>query len=322
MLDQLLNRPIVGSLRERDVDLLLCAELHAGSRLVSLFAEATKLYGASFVRAWVSHMEEDGESDLVVMLKHNEQDVLLLIENKINAPFTPTQVERYQKRASRWRNVTGISHVATIIVAPTLYLNRADAQGFDVLISYEDIAGRIESSDDPRSRFSAKVLLEGIEAAQRGYVAQPDKKATDIWSACWELSLRHAPNLNLSRPAAKPSRSTWFNFKDAKGFESPTNKHVSVFFKAERGRVDLQFSATTHAELASIAEGFIAPDMAVVNAAKSASIRLRVEPVDFTADPDSQQDALIQGLLASERLRVFFIDHRAQFMRISVLSCL
>jgi hypothetical protein len=69
----LLGRAPHGWLRERDIDLLLCAELHVTS--------------GRFSGAWVSEADADGESDLVLASDGDGGHLIALIQNKVAAAF-------------------------------------------------------------------------------------------------------------------------------------------------------------------------------------------------------------------------------------------
>ena len=101
-IDALEARSPFSWLRERDIDLLLCAELYACGGLKNLLACRVGYPNSEFWRAWVSHAEGDGESDLVVAFETKDGLVLALVENKIAAPFQPEQAQRYAARAQRW----------------------------------------------------------------------------------------------------------------------------------------------------------------------------------------------------------------------------
>jgi len=88
-------------LRERDIDLLVCAELHVNGTLTRLMADRIACPNGDFSGAWVSHTEIDGECDLIVAFNTKGGNVIALVENKItvfvNAPehpgFHPTNIE-------------------------------------------------------------------------------------------------------------------------------------------------------------------------------------------------------------------------------------
>jgi hypothetical protein len=293
-------------LRERDIDLLLCSELYACGIVNSFIAGMLGARELPFLGAWVSHTDTEGESDLVACYGDQQQLVIGLVENKIQAPFQPDQALRYLQRRDRLSLEPGVSSVVTILVAPSAYMSRSDVALFDKRCSYEEIAAIVESDGDNRSRFFAANLLKGAEAAKRGYVMNPDAAVSAVWQALWETASSCTPFLNMERPSAKPGRSTWIYFKSAQGFSLEDRKQAVIAWKAERGQVDLQFSGTTPEELMLCAEGLLEPDMKVVQASKSSSIRIEVPMIDFNAHPAAQNKNMVVGLVACERLRQLF----------------
>lgn len=304
MSDFLSNRLPFAWLRERDVDLLLCSELHARGNVAELLASKVGDAGAAVIGAWVSHAEIDGESDLVVELLGARGRTIALIENKVSAHFQPEQGARYRARASRASDA-GLRAV-TVLVAPAGYLERNECQQFDVRIAYEEIAAAAEAAEDQRSVFFANALIGAIESYRRGYVAHPDAEVSGWWTACWQIASRETPRLRLQEPGPKPGRSTWIYFRDAEGFERGCG--AVVVYKAERGQADLQFAGTSAAELAGRVQSALRPDMRVVPAAKSASIRLAVPAIDFNSSSSEQGPQICAGLQACEQLRALYAD--------------
>ncbi|UQR61657.1 PD-(D/E)XK nuclease family protein [Bradyrhizobium sp. C-145] len=305
-------------LRERDIDLLLCAELHARRGLANLLARRAGCPGSPLAGAWVSHDENDGESDLVMAFETEDGLVLALAENKIAAPFQPEQGLRYAARAQRRSTTEGISRVVTVLIAPDGYMSKSGAEAFEVRIPYEELSAPLREENDPRSQFLADALEAGVEALRRGYIMTPDAAVSGMWQACWKISRQVAPKLNFNEPGLKPRLSTWFHFKDAEGLSQLDWSRVVVVYKAERGHVDLQFGSTTAAELSLRSDRILQSSMKVERAAKSASIRVRVPIVDFAQAPEEQHQAIVEGFAACELLRSFFVMHaRNYFLKLN-----
>ena len=116
-------------LRERDVDLLLCSELHcAGGPLRNLFVGDWNDGIAEFDGAWVSYVDAEGEADLVAAFKSGAKSLILLIEDKIDAEFQPEQPERYRRRAQRWAAGSALgTKIESVLFAPADYLGNAAA---------------------------------------------------------------------------------------------------------------------------------------------------------------------------------------------------
>jgi hypothetical protein len=314
MLSALSSRTAFTWLRERDIDLLLCAELHGDAALTELFRAKMNLGSASFIGAWVSHTEVDGQSDLVVGFSNGEKTTLALVENKIAADFQPDQAVRYRQRALRWAATEGVTAVLSLLVAPGDYLVRPGAEVFQIHISYEEIADAMQVQGDLRSLFLAKSLLAGVESYRRGYIMQPDEQVSNMWRRYWEAAEVVAPELRLAEPRLKPGHSTWIYFREAAGFSKTDRKKAVVVLKAERGQADLQFKVTSRIALERRTLGILEPLMRIVGAGKSAAIRLDVPKANFREPPQEQENSILAGLSACERLRSFFVRNRVSLL--------
>ena len=297
-------------LRERDIDLLVCAELHATGKLVDLFTSRLGLSGAHFLWARVSHAELDGESDLVVAFGDNDGKFIAHVENKIAAAFQPNQMERYRARSSRWAAIAGVSRSVTVLLAPANYMGRPGAEGFEVQITYEEASTALRTDGDPRAVFLADALEAGIEAYRRGYVMTPDEPVSALMKRCWQIASENAPTLNFAEPGVKPAGGTWPSFPKAMGFLANDAKRVELIYKMERGQVDLQFRNTDVEVLTQRCQGILAHGMEVRPAGKSASIRVLIPAIDFARAAEEQVAAIHDGIDVCERVRVFFVEHR------------
>jgi hypothetical protein len=244
----------------------------------------------------------------VVLFEVSGSLVAALIENKIAATFQPEQSQRYATRAARWATSPKLLRVVTVLLAPQEYLSRSGAELFDVCLSYEDVVSLLRSNGDRRSTFLADAMDAGVEAYRQGYAPVPDVSATDVWSQCWDLSQRVTPRLNFQRPGAKPALSNWIEFRQADGFTLDDSKRVLLVYKAERGQADLQFSRTSPFDLSKAVGHLLDSSMNVVSAGKSASIRIAVPTVSFGASAQDQTVRIVEGLIACEKLRAFFVQ--------------
>ena len=298
-------------LRERDVDLLICSELHSTeSPLHKPLVGEWNNGVAQFDDAWVSYKDSDGETDIVASFKSGGRSLVLLIEDKIDAAFQTEQPERYRRRAQRWNDLSASSvAVETVLLAPNSYFENAGSELFDRQISYEEVIMALAASSDPRTRFLAQTLKDGIESYRRGYKALPDDTATRVWHAIWETANLVAPQLRMENPGSKPAGAGFIHLDGADGVSTAeTQRRVKIVYKAVHGNADLQFANTQEATLRDAVGGALAADMSVAATGKSASIRIKVPIVDFGLLPDEQEGAIRQGLHAAERLRLFYIE--------------
>ena len=311
--EDLRNRPPVEWLRERDIDLLVCSELHSGeSPLHRLLVGGWSDGNARFLGAGVSYPQPDGETDIVVLFESDSGRLVLLIEDKIDAEYQPEQPERYRARAERLQASGGAGlEVETVLLAPEAYFENEGSDVFDRQLSYETVVEALVESPDRRSQFLGDTLRNGIEVHRRGYVAVPDEARTKVWNAFWKSCMEATPLLRMGNPGNKPARAGFIEFRDAEGLAAPAVRRgvrIVYKYKGAHCEVDLQFSGMNDADLGAALRGVLESDMSVEKAGKSASVRVEVPLVDFDRMPEGQEDSIRDGLYAAERLRLFFID--------------
>ena len=117
------------------------------------------------------------------------------------------------------------------------------------------------------------------------------------------------------RQKGRPSGSSVIYFRQAKGFQPITGKK-GIVIKGDKGFVDLQFSATTVPDLRSIVESIIDEDMKIRKASESAVVRVRSRRIDFRDSPSAKMEAIDENLDKAERLRKFYIRHKALLEKI------
>ena len=300
-------------LRERDIDLLICSELHfKEGPLHKLFVGGWNSRNVEFDGAWISHRENDGETDILTSFKSDSNFLILLIENKIDAEFQAHQPQRYRERAQRWKDgSSGNLAVQTVLLAPEDYFENEGSEIFDRQISYEEVISALSDSTDPRTKFLAQTLIDGIEYHQHGYKALHSDSTTAAWEAIWRIANTVAPQLRMKKPESKPAGSSFVHLPNAEGVSiSETQRKVKIVYKFRHGNADLQFFNTHEGTLRNLAGNLLDSDMTIQRAAKSASIRIKVPPVDPGRSPAEQKESIKQGLQAAERLREFCIQKR------------
>jgi len=92
--------------------------------------------------------------------------------------------------------------------------------------------------------------------------------------------------------------------------EAGFHRLCAIAYKAERGQVDLQFNGMMTARLDAMLAGLIEPEMSVVKASKSSSVRIHVPYLDFASCEAYQRDHIREGLRQAERLRRFYLENR------------
>ena len=240
-LDNLQSRPPISRLRERDIDLLVCSELHfPESPLHQLFVGRWNGGLADFAGAWVSvsYSGSDGETDILVSYESGTKSLVLLIEDKIDAEYQPGQPERYQARAEQWRKeMTSGSDVETILLAPEDYFETQGSEIFERQVSYEEVIAVLANATDQRTRFLAQTLQEGRRSLTQSYVALHSDSTTAVWNAIWVMANSAEPQLRMRSPGSKPARAGFIYFYDAEGVSATdTRRRAFVVYKPAHGK--------------------------------------------------------------------------------------
>lgn len=162
----------------------------------------------------VRHASAIGTADLVVRYWSGASCVaMLLVENKIDAGFTPDQPARYAVSRDAHLASGAAPIVATLLVAPSIYLASSKlAVGFDAVLPYESLLPIVTGDD--------RELVEvAIERAASPYEPVPVQAVMDFFTGYAELARQTAPDLVLKRnpnsAEARPeaSRTIYFDAK-------------------------------------------------------------------------------------------------------------
>jgi hypothetical protein len=222
-------------LYERDIDVLLQEELIFNEAVRDVFSSALGLNAPLRVsECLLSVVDGTGETDLLARFLVEGVSGVLLIENKIDAAFQPTQPERYKARASEMAN-SG-QNAYCILVAPTKYTDgNTAAAHFDACVSYEDVAGAIASQNTERARHRSALLLRAVQQAKSSYIVIPAPKVTSMWQQIYEIARTEFPMLGMKAPADKGENSSWLIFK------GNLPSRITIDWKVKNGAVDLSF---------------------------------------------------------------------------------
>ncbi|MCL4774035.1 MAG: PD-(D/E)XK nuclease family protein [Burkholderiaceae bacterium] len=289
---------------ERDIDLLLLEEFVASPTFRSWFLSQIGIEQTTdLTEAFRSVKTMNGESDLELTFHGSSELVKILIENKVDAAFQPNQPQRYAERAGRYRSLGTYREVLTVIMAPEVYFgDEGSAFGFDARVTYEDALAWFEQAEiGARKDYKLAILRNAIDRGRLGWKLVPHHGVSDFWKAYWELCEQIAPQLSMPVPRAEiPADSHFIGFKPA---FLPAG--VSLWHKVAYGHVDLQFAGMGDklAEMEQLYRSSLLPSMRIEKAAKSAVIRVRVEPVDMTvAVFSSAETSIRQGIQAATLL--------------------
>ncbi|MDZ4741267.1 MAG: hypothetical protein SGJ03_15395 [Alphaproteobacteria bacterium] len=169
-------------------------------------------YDRVTVERQIRHLQASGTADLVVRLWYEREVVaLLLIENKIDAGFTPDQPARYKTCRDAHLVAGSARFVATLLVCPVKYLSGSRLKSeFDGCISYEDLRTFLQGED-------LELVDSAIQRAERPYepIAVPavmgffQGYSVIANATAPDLIVKRNPNSADARPEA--SRTIYFD---------------------------------------------------------------------------------------------------------------
>ena len=170
------------SIREKHIDRLLSEEFECSGEFARWFAE--EVFGKNNIpqgtprsMTEIGHFRitgvnrRSGETDVRVEMRWpNEEQRIILVEDKINADPQPDQAERYQEACAdeyaRLREQGIQGKVATALVCPERWSNsqKKESGVYDAIVSFEKIAQFLDARREKLERESGK---ESIEIAKR-----------------------------------------------------------------------------------------------------------------------------------------------------------
>lgn len=313
---------IFSTIAERDVDLLLIEEVRCSItfRRWLLLQILPGEYETTLVSAIHSVYRSglgSGESDIEILVETSKhRRILVLIENKIDAPFQPLQAHRYTLRAQDARLAGIADETYAVLVGPAEYIQDCP-DGFDTSVSYESIIAHLTNTRDSvagelRDRIQHRicVLDHALNRYRRGWRAEPNPATTRLWEFYFELAMREAPELGMERPGPKPAFSSFVRFERSLPADHALPRMV-IKHKMSYGHVDIEISTWgRHAELArKLLTPHLFPNMSIRQANKSLAISISVPAIDLLQPPELQSEAIRLGIEAARALREWCNGH-------------
>ena len=292
--EPLSNITPVETVQERDTDLLVLEELKCNRNFTDWLL--TKTIGPpgkyDFIGAWHSLSQVGlGESDLAFKIKTDTEQILFLLENKIDTGFQPKQASRYRQRGQKRKEGGECDTFYTVLFAPMKYIVRNDE--FDFYIEYEEIREWFlqQTNLGDRGQYKADILEIAIEKLRRGYSSIVDEEATRFWWTYYHYANENYPHLKMRKPSAGiPKGSSFMIFEPT---DIGLDKGDQIIHKGY-GAVDLQFAGKgdQFPELAAKYADRLTDEMEIVQAGKSASIRIIAGKIDVTKDFNNQLEII------------------------------
>lgn len=311
--------PYIAGVSERDIDLLLLEEFMSSIEFQNLFLKLTnfKNQNLNFIEAQRAVTDTTGESDLEITFQSKEnKKYKLLIENKINASFQKDQRDRYILRGNNYIKLNKIVAFTTILIAPQKYTNN-NLAGFDYRINYETLIHYFQNNKKIGKRKNYKILLlqSAIEKATKGYQVKADESVTKFWNDYWYLSLQIVPEFNMKKPSSKPASSSFVYFR----VNHILPKNIDLVHKLTHGYFDLQFKGMGNKlnEMRIKYSHLLTKDMQIVQANKSASIRVEVPKLSLANSLESQKEKVIEAMNKGKKLLKWFEKTGEQSLKVT-----
>ena len=228
------------------------------------------------------------------------QRLVVLVENKINAPEQERQDERYHVRGRRLAGTAGADRYLTVICAPGRYLDGLPSgSAYQHRVSYEDIAGWYDEVGSRRAAWRKDIVLHAIEQGSRGYVKQVNEATTTFHREYWEHLRQHHLRLHMNKPGDKGPGSNWIHIKGRTfpkgvGLRHKMDQHVMALCFEKRNVEDLLNARSSWPE-----------DIQLDQRGQEAVLSIEVPPVDPHQEFAPQRDAIEAALEAAWRLQQY-----------------
>ena len=281
---------------ERDVDLYIINKFMADNNFKELFLNKINKSGYGIISCTHSYKDNDGESDITIILENNDNKIALLIENKIDAIAMPNQRIRYDYRGSRGIADGKYDEFFVFIIAPKDYLlSNVEAKKYENQISYEEIIDYLGENDS----FGKALLSFALEEKKKGYIIRENKNVTMFWQKYYDFVEQNYKQLSIKRYEGPRGDNAWWP-----GFSTPV-KNIRIDHKSNKGNIDLKFEnvGEYYYEISKLLEGKLDDDMSIVQTGKSMSIRLKVPIVRFDDEFEKYIDEIKNCLDSVVRLQ-------------------
>ena len=287
---------IIEKVLERDIDLYIINKFLYDNNFKNLFLNKINKYDFNVEECIHSYCDNDGESDITVILERDNNRIALLIEDKIDAIAMPEQRNRYDLRGNKGIKDNKYNEYFVFIIAPKDYLeNNAEAKKYEYKISFEEILQYIEKEEI----YGNTLLNKALEEKKKGYSVIEDKKVTFFWQKYYEFVEKYYPQLNIKIYDGPRGSNAWWP-----GFFTPV-KNIRIDHKSNKGYVDLKFDGVGEyfSEISEILKDKLDKDMSIIRTGKSMSIRIKVPTVRFDEEFEKYIDEVKISLSSVERLQ-------------------
>ena len=289
---------------ERDIDLYIINKFLNDSKFKELFLKKINCKNYQVCKCLHSFADENGESDITIILENDNRKIGLLIEDKINAIAMQKQYERYILRAEKQKHKGLFDNYYIFIIAPKSYIDsNNEAQKYDNKISYEEILDYISGDV-----YGESLIKKAIEGKKKGYEVVENKPVTLFWEKYYDMVENRFSDLELkTKRGAKGSKTDW------PVFHTPIKK-IQITHESNKGLLELRFRNLSqyYYEVYNIVKNVLKENMKLKRTGKSLAIRIDVPEIDFKKGFEEQEENVIKCLEEVKELQKFMrkIDYK------------
>jgi hypothetical protein len=298
--------------RESEVDSIVVEEIFCSKDFQNwLLSKVSLNENSELIGAWKNVMPANfGECDIVAEFIENNKKIVILIEDKIDAPEQPKQAERYHKTGKFLVEKGEIDQYITCLLSPKDYFKEgAPMEKYDKKISYEELLKWFEKQDDSkRMRVKQMVLQNGINRAKTGYVQTIDEITNRFYKNYENIARQNNPELGFQYNKPYSKDNSWLNIKP--GIFPP---NVIIVHKSKRGFVDLQISKIDIDNFSKFMINKLGDNMTIQKTGKSISIRILVSTlpkISSIDEPEMYNDQIGEALNAASQLMNWYVDFK------------
>ena len=289
---------------ERDIDLYIINKFLNDSKFKELFLKKINCQNYQVCKCLHSLSDENGESDITIILENDNRKIGLLIEDKINAIAMQKQYERYILRAEKQKHKGLFDNYYIFIIAPKSYIDsNTEAKKYDNKISYEEILDYISGDV-----YGESLIKKAIEGKKKGYEVVENKAVTLFWEKYYDMVENRFSDLELkTKKGPKGSKTRW------PVFHTPIKK-IHIIHESNKGCLELRFRNVSlyYSEVYDIVKNVLKENMKLKRTGKSLAIRIDVPEIDFKKDFEEQEENVIKCLEEVKELQKFMrkIDYK------------
>lgn len=227
------------TVEERDMDTLFLEAFASDKGFLKLFTDKVDVLkdndSLNVVNVELSKSDNDGESDITVILEDSNKKIGLLIEDKINAAAMDEQCKRYSIRGKKGIKNGDYSEFHVFIVAPQKYYDsNEEAKKYDHYVSYEECLEYFKSQNTCMSNIWVQQIDQAINKAQKQSNVTPNPARMDFLRDYIDYQRTNYESLIVANDPEVGQAGGWIKLR-------VKVKNACIYHKVDKGFMDLTF---------------------------------------------------------------------------------